>query len=67
MRASQVNIGIGFDAITVDKMMPNASKPVEFNFAGMKLLVAHKKYLLCAKLWHKRRLPNSYLFAFLKL
>lgn len=64
---SQVNIGIGFDAFTVEKMMTNASKPVEFNFAGMKLLIAHKKYLLCAKLWHKRRLLNSYLFAFLKL
>ena len=46
MRASQVNIGIGFDAFTVEKMMANASKTIEFNFAGMKLLIAHKKYLL---------------------
>ena len=67
MRASQVNVGVGFDALTVDKMMPNASKSVEFNFAGMKLLIAHKKYLLCAKLWHKRRRLKSYVFAFLKL
>ena len=69
MRASYVNIGIGFDAFTVEKMMTNASKPVEFNFTGMKLLIAHKKSLLklIARLWHKRRLPNSYVFAFLKL
>ena len=67
MRARKVNIGIGFNTFTVEEMVPNASKPVKFNFTGMKLLIAHKKYLLCAKLWHKRRFPNSYLFAFLKL
>ena len=66
MRASQVNVGIGFDAVTVEKMMTNASKPVEFNFAGMKLLIAHRKSLLklIARLWHKRRRPKSYVFAF---
>ncbi len=67
MGARKVNVGIGLDVFAVEKMMTNASKPVEFNFAGMKLLIAHKKYLLRAKLWHKRRLSNSYFFAFLKL
>ena len=49
--------------------MTNASKSVEFNFTGMKLLIAHKKSLLklIAKLWHKRRRSKSYVFAFLKL
>ena len=66
MRASQVNVGIGFDAVTVEKMMTNASKPVEFNFAGMELLIAHILKLI-ARLWHKRRRRKSYVFAFLKL
>ena len=46
MRTSQVNVGVGFDAFTVEKMMTNASESVEFNFTGMKLLIAHKKNLL---------------------
>ena len=49
--------------------MTNTSESVEFNFAGMKLLIAHKKSLLklIARLWHKRRRRKSYVFAFLKL
>ena len=69
MRASQVNVRIGLDAFAVEQVMTNASMPVEFNFTGMKLLIAHKKSLLklIAKLWHKRRRSKSYVFAFLKL
>ena len=41
MRASQVNVGIGLDAFTVEEMMPDTAESVKFDFADVKLLITH--------------------------
>ena len=41
MRASQVNVGVGLNAIPVEQMVAYTAKSVKFDFADVKLLVIH--------------------------
>ena len=68
MRARQVDVGIGLDALAFLKMTPDTFQAVELYFAGNELLITHMdtSFELMKKVWHKKRLSNSYLFAFFR-
>ena len=66
MRTRKVDVGIGFDALAFLKMTTDTFQPVELYFAGNELLITHMdtSFELMRKVWHKKRLSNSYFFAF---
>ena len=64
VRARHVNIEVGADFVTIQEMMTNTSETIKFNLAGVNLLKRRKKDLLIARVWRKRGLKKSYVFAF---